>query len=147
MMNGVDARSVGYRTIRDWPLRDHGAFFQINDRTVTFAMQDFYDGHVQTVSRWLDCDACRIATGQLNAAYQLSRFGINDIDGRVVGSMITTAAKVFEDFDASINQMRGRIVRPIIRAPVGIAKSRQFHGLGDLVGRPADGDDTAVCQF
>src|SRR5258706_16394071 len=147
MMNGVDARSVGYRTIRDWPLRDHGAFFQINDRNVTFAIHNISHGHVQTLSRWLDCDARRIAAGQLNAAYQLGRFGINDIDGRVVGSMITTAAKVFEDFDASINQMRGWIVRAVIRAPVGIAKSRQFHGLGDLVGRAADGDDTAVCQF
>jgi len=87
MMRCVQTRVWG-TDHRDWPLRDHGAFFQINDRNVTFAIHNLH-GHVQTLSRWLDCDARRITAGQLNAAYQLGRFGINDIDGRVVGSMIT----------------------------------------------------------
>jgi len=93
------------------------------------------------------CDARRIAAGQLNAAYQLGDFCATISTDALLDPWSPLPPKSFEDFDTSINQMSGGIIRAVIRAPVGIAKSRQFHGLGDLVGRPADGDDAAVRQF
>jgi len=34
MMGRIQTRRMGHRASGDWPLGDHGAFFQINDRNM-----------------------------------------------------------------------------------------------------------------
>src|SRR5713101_7162956 len=146
MMGRVQACGVRHRASGDWPLGDHGAFFEIDDRNVAFPIHDVSHSDVQSFSRWLDRDACGITSRELDAARQFGRSCVNDVDRGTAGSVLTAATKVFKDFDACVNQMGGRIIRGVVRPAVRIAVSRQSNGLGNLVRSPANRYNTAVCQ-
>src|SRR5229473_73480 len=75
MMCGVQTRGMGHRASGDWPLGDHGAFFEINDRNMAVTSHNISHRDVQSFSRRLDCDARGIAPVELNAAQQFDRFG------------------------------------------------------------------------
>src|SRR5712691_12882454 len=66
MMGRVQARGMRHRASGDWPLGDHGAFFEIDDRNVAFPIHDVSHRDVQSFSRWLHCDACGITSRELD---------------------------------------------------------------------------------
>src|SRR5882762_865249 len=146
MMGRVQASGMRYRPSGDWPLGDHGAFFEIDDCNVAVTSHNISHSDVQSFPRWLDCDARGITAGELNAADQFGRSRVNDVDRGIIGSVLATATKVFKDLDTGINQMGRRIVSRVIRSPVRITIPRQFDGLGYLVRSPANGYNTAICQ-
>src|SRR5258706_1049292 len=146
MMGGVQASGMGYGTPGDWPLRDHGALFQIDDRNVAVTSHNISHGHVYPFPRGLDCDARGITAGELNARHQFGRFRVHDVDRGTVSSVLATATKVFKDFNAGVNQTGGWIVSGVVRSLVRIAISSQFNGLGYLIRGPADGHNTVVRQ-
>src|ERR1700758_4618253 len=102
---------MGHGTSGDWPLSNHSAFFEVNDGDVAFTIHNISHRDVQSFSRGLDRDACGITTRQLNTAHQFGGLRIYDVDRGVRSSMRAAAAKIFKDFDASIKQMGGRIIR------------------------------------
>src|SRR5258708_7881842 len=113
---------MGYRTSRDWPLSNYGAFFEVNDSHVAFTIHNISHRDVQSFSRGLDSDARGITTGQLNAAHQFGGLRIYDVDRGVRSSMRAAAAKIFKDFDAGVKQMGRGIISRVIRSPIRIAK-------------------------
>src|SRR5882672_4443469 len=129
MMGRIQSCGVGHRTSGDWPLGDHGAFFEINDGNVAVTLHNISHSDVQSFSRWLDCDARRITTWELNAANQFGRSCVNDVDRSIRRSVLAAATKIFKDFDAGINQMGGRIVSRVIGSPVWITVSGQSNCL------------------
>src|SRR5229473_5467714 len=98
MMCGVQTRGMGHRASGDWPLGDHGAFFEINDRNMAVTSHNISHRDVQSFSRWLDRDACGIAAWELNAAHQFGRLCVNDVDRSVSRAVLATATKIFKDF-------------------------------------------------
>src|ERR1700730_9457897 len=88
VMGRVQASGMRYRAPCDWPLGDHGAFFEIDDCNVTVASHNISHRDVQPFSRWLDCDACAIAAGEFNAVHQFGRFRVNDGDRGAIGCML-----------------------------------------------------------
>src|SRR5712664_2096290 len=114
MMGRIQTGGMGHRASGDWPLGDHGAFFEINDRNMAVTSHNISHRDVQSFSRWLDCDARGIAAGELNAAHQFGRSRVNDVDRGIIGSMLATATKVFKHLDTGINQMGRRIVSRVI---------------------------------
>src|SRR5467141_4563888 len=110
MMGRIQTRRMRHRASGDGPLCDHGAFFEIDDRDVAVTSHNISHSDVQSFSRWLDSDACGITAWELDAAHQLGRFGVNDVNRSIIGSVLATATEIFKNFDASINQMGGGIV-------------------------------------
>src|SRR5258708_35216181 len=80
MMGRVQARGMWLRPSGDWPLCDHGAFFEIDDRNVALPPHNISHRDVQSFSRWLDCDARGITSRELDAARQFGRSCVNDVD-------------------------------------------------------------------
>src|SRR6267143_3474464 len=75
MMGRIQTRGVGHWASGDGPLGNHGAFFEIDDCNMAVTPHNISHSDVQSFSRWFDCDSCRIAPWELNAAHQLGRFG------------------------------------------------------------------------
>jgi len=123
MMGRIQTRGVGHWASGDGPLCDHGAFFEINDCNVAVTSHNISHRDVQSFSRWFDCDSRGITAWELDAVHQSGRFGVNDVDRSIIRSVLATATKIFKDFDSGINQMGGRIVSRVVRAPVWIAVS------------------------
>src|SRR5229473_951138 len=82
----IQTRRMGHRASGDGPLGDHGAFFEIDDRDMAVTSHNISHGDVQPFPRWLDCDARRITARELNAAHQLGRFRVNDVDRATIAS-------------------------------------------------------------
>src|ERR1700694_6051493 len=146
MMGCVQTRGMGHRASGDWPLGDHGAFFEINYRNMADPSHNISHSDVQSFSGRLDCDASRITAGEFNAAHQFGRLCVDYVDRSIGRPVLTAATKVFKDLDAGINQMGSSIVRSVIRSPVRISVSRQLDCLDDLVSSPTNGYHGAICQ-
>src|SRR3977135_2201729 len=73
MMGRAQARGMRYLPSADWPLGDHGAFFEIDDCNVAVTSHNISHSDVQSFPRWLDCDARGVAARELNASHQYRR--------------------------------------------------------------------------
>jgi len=50
MMGRIQTRSMGHRASGNWPLGDHGAFFEINDRNMAVTSHNISHSDVQSFS-------------------------------------------------------------------------------------------------
>jgi hypothetical protein len=50
MMGCIQTRGMGHRASGDWPLGDHGAFFEINDRYMAITSHNIPHSDVQSFS-------------------------------------------------------------------------------------------------
>src|SRR5947209_8447058 len=96
MMGCVQTCSVRHRPPSDRPLGNHSAFLEIDDGDVALASHNVSHRDVQSFSRWLDGDTRGIAAGKFDAIHQFGRFRVNDINRRIICSVLAAAAEVFK---------------------------------------------------
>src|SRR5438128_527678 len=128
MMSRVQAGCMWYRSSADRPFRSYGAFFEIDDLHVTVASYNVSHRNVQSFSG-LDSDTGRITARQLDASHQFACLRIDYFDRGVRRSVIAATLEVIEDFNSRIEEMRCRIVCPVIRSAIRVTISGQFDGL------------------
>src|ERR1700730_6660803 len=83
VMRQIQTRGMGHRAANDGPLRDYGAFIEINDGDVTIAFDDVAHRDIQSFSRGVDGYTCGVTTRQFDAAHQFSSRCVNQVDSSI----------------------------------------------------------------